>query len=174
MAKFKALDVIEKFGEITGTSLAALGINLNFAPMVDLWFNDSENALRHRYWGKTAAEVITNSVAFLSGQNRSKVSGCLKHFPGLGKTEQDSHFALPINNSSRQELLEADLEHLPDWSISLQGARGKENLTQSQLSELSNIPQRHISEMENGKRPIGKERAKRLSAALKIDYRVLL
>lgn len=40
--------------------------------------------------------------------------------------------------------------------MSLAGARHKENLTQRQLSELTGIPQRHISEMENGKRPIGK------------------
>src|SRR6056297_2021248 len=55
--------------------------------------------------------------------------------------------------------------------ISLAGARGKEGLTQVQLSELTGIPQRHISEMERGKRSIGKKTAKLFSKALNIDYR---
>lgn len=67
--------------------------------------------------------------------------------------------------------------HFPGESkpaVSLRGARGKEELTQRQLAEMTGIPQRHISEMENGKRPIGKEAAKKLAKALNVDYRVFL
>ena len=60
------------------------------------------------------------------------------------------------------------------WREAFAGARQKENLTQIQLARLTGIPQRHISEMEHGKRPIGKERAKKLAEALKIDYHVFL
>ncbi len=56
----------------------------------------------------------------------------------------------------------------------LAGARYKEGLTQVQLAKLTSIPQCHISEMENGKRTIGKELAKRLGKALNISYRVFL
>lgn len=56
----------------------------------------------------------------------------------------------------------------------LRGARVKEGLTQRALAAMLDIPQRHISEMENGKRSIGKAMAKRLAAALNIDYRVML
>ena len=56
----------------------------------------------------------------------------------------------------------------------LRGARSKAEITQTRLSELTGIPQRHISEMERGKRPIGKESAKKLALALNVDYRVLL
>ena len=53
--------------------------------------------------------------------------------------------------------------------------RIREGFTQKQLSELTGIPQRHISEMENGKRGIGKERARKLADALRVeDYRFLL
>ena len=71
-------------------------------------------------------------------------------------------------------------EAFPAWSdaqlpgVALAGTRHKENLTQIQLARLTGIPQRHISEMEHGKRPIGKERAKKLAEVLKIDYHVLL
>lgn len=58
--------------------------------------------------------------------------------------------------------------------VAIRGARGKEGLTQKQLSELTGIAQHHISEMENGKRPIGKDTARRLANALNIDYRVFL
>lgn len=58
--------------------------------------------------------------------------------------------------------------------VFLAGARHREGLTQRQLAEQCGLPQRHISEMENGKRPIGKENAKRLATALHTDYRVFL
>ena len=56
----------------------------------------------------------------------------------------------------------------------LAGARYKEGLTQIQLSEMTGIPQRHISERENGKRSIGKKMAKRLGKALNIGYKAFL
>jgi transcriptional regulator with XRE-family HTH domain len=56
----------------------------------------------------------------------------------------------------------------------LAGARYREELTQMKLAELTGIPQRHVSEMENGKRPIGKEMAKRLGKALNIGYKIFL
>jgi len=62
----------------------------------------------------------------------------------------------------------------PRWAVALRGYRTREALTQRQLAELTGIPQRHISEMENGKRTIGKEAARKLAAVLNADYRVFL
>lgn len=56
----------------------------------------------------------------------------------------------------------------------LKGMRYREELTQKQLAEKLGIRQHHLSEMENGKRPIGKEMAKKLAKALRADYRVFL
>lgn len=56
----------------------------------------------------------------------------------------------------------------------LKGARIKEDLTQAELSKKMAIPQRHISEMENGKRPIGKAMAKRFAEVLNVGYRIML
>ena len=62
-----------------------------------------------------------------------------------------------------------------NWAgVYLAGARHREGLTQHQLAERCGLPQRHISEMENGKRPIGKETAKRLGMALNIGWKVFL
>lgn len=60
------------------------------------------------------------------------------------------------------------------FGTTLKGSRVKEGLTQAALAEMTGIPQRHISEMENGKRPIGKETARKLAEVLKVDYRVFL
>lgn len=65
-----------------------------------------------------------------------------------------------------------DFEQTP--GISLLGARTKENVTQKELSKLTGIPQRHISEIENNKRAIGIKRAKLLGATLNIDYKIFL
>lgn len=56
----------------------------------------------------------------------------------------------------------------------LSGYRQREGKTQMQLAEATGIPQRHISEMENGKRIIGIVSAKRLASALHCDHRRLL
>lgn len=58
--------------------------------------------------------------------------------------------------------------------VCLRGVRRREGMTQAELAQRIGIPQRHISEMEHGKRPIGKEMAKRLGAALNIGYKVFL
>lgn len=56
----------------------------------------------------------------------------------------------------------------------LSGARYRENMTQVELAGRTGIHRRHISEMENGKRPIGKANARKLAEALNIDPRLLL
>jgi len=56
----------------------------------------------------------------------------------------------------------------------LRGARFKEDMTQVQLAAASGIPRRHISDMENNRRPIGKQTARKLAEVLRVDYRVFL
>lgn len=58
--------------------------------------------------------------------------------------------------------------------ICLQGARGKEGVTQKQLSKMTGIPVRQISAMENGRMVIGKEKAKIFGKVLNVGYRVFL
>ena len=56
----------------------------------------------------------------------------------------------------------------------LRGARNRESLTQQQLADLCGIARHHISEMENGKRTIGKQNARKLGEALGVDPRLFL
>lgn len=71
-----------------------------------------------------------------------------------------------------RDLFPETMDNLPGTALA--GARTKQGITQVELSKLAGIPQRHISEMENGKRTIGKERARRLADALNIPYQTLL
>ena len=63
-------------------------------------------------------------------------------------------------------------EQLP--GVFLSGARYREGLTQVELSERTGIPRRHLSEMEHGKRPIGRQNARKLADALNVDARRFL
>ena len=69
-----------------------------------------------------------------------------------------------------QDLIEKSTEP----GVILRGARGKEGLTQTELAGQLGIPASNISEMESGKRPIGKKMAQRLAKVLKINYKVFL
>ncbi len=72
----------------------------------------------------------------------------------------------------RDAFPEYDDNEMP--GVCLAGARHRENFTQARLSEITEIPQRHISEMENAKRPIGKKNAKILAKALNTNYQNFL
>ena len=98
-------------------------------------------------------------------ENREKA---IKNLKPLGFVDASEEYV------TWRELISAEHtdEELP--GVNLRGARYREDITQKQLSELIGIPQRHISMMENGKRPIGKEMAKRLGKALNIGYKVFL
>ena len=62
-----------------------------------------------------------------------------------------------------------------EQQVALRGYRYREGLTQKQLARITGIPQRHISEMENGKRGVGKERAQKLAEALNVsDWRFFI
>ncbi len=67
-----------------------------------------------------------------------------------------------------------EFEDEPSYGVALRGTRGKENLTQKELAGKTGIPQSHISLMEHGKMTIGKERAKRLAKALRVNHKIFL
>lgn len=83
-------------GRVIGRWLREFGVDINFAPVLDLDLNDTDNALRERCWGRTADEVVTGAGKFLDDLQAEGVAGCLKHFPGLGRARCDSHEVLPV------------------------------------------------------------------------------
>jgi beta-N-acetylhexosaminidase len=78
-----------------GRELASLGINLNFAPVLDIHTNPANPVIGERAFGQTADFVIAAALPFMQAMQVEKVIACGKHFPGHGDTSIDSHLGLP-------------------------------------------------------------------------------
>jgi beta-N-acetylhexosaminidase len=75
--------------------LAAMGFNMNMAPVLDVDTNPDNPIIGDRAFGSTAEQVITQAAAFSEGLLSGGLLSCGKHFPGHGDTAADSHLALP-------------------------------------------------------------------------------
>lgn len=102
-------DISYKFGKILGKRLNLLGINLNFAPVIDIDSNPKNPIIGKRSFGDSAEVVINNGINVLKGIEAERVISAVKHFPGHGDTSVDSHVNLPIVNKSLKELQEMEL-----------------------------------------------------------------
>ncbi len=96
-------------GVSDGQILSELGINLDFAPVVDVQtVSDADSALATRMYGTTPDKVAAFAGAYLDGLQSQGVLGCLKHWPGLGSAIIDPHFNLPALDRSKANLDQID------------------------------------------------------------------
>ena len=98
---------IEKVGKERGELLREVGINLNFAPTVDL-SSRYESYINSRTISTNSAEVAVKTRAYVVGQESTGVAATLKHFPGHGATTQDSHVGVPAVGKSKSWWLDSD------------------------------------------------------------------
>ncbi|MGQ9898163.1 MAG: beta-N-acetylhexosaminidase [Acidobacteriota bacterium] len=104
-----------ELGVVTAELLRLLGFNMNLAPVLDIETDhDQPNGLEGRCWGRQAMTVIRFAGTYLEGLQNQGLLGCGKHFPGLGDTTVDSHYALPTVNRSEKQLLAEDLRVYAD------------------------------------------------------------
>ncbi len=96
-------------GHSAASDLAALGLNVNFMPIVDVLTNPNNPGLPMRTFGSDPTLVTNMGRAYLKGLTDGGVVGCLKHFPGLGSANLDPHFSLPYMNRSLATLSAVDL-----------------------------------------------------------------
>ena len=95
-------------GRWVGRALRGCGFDADFAPVVDLDRGQRDNALDGRTFGTDAATVVPRARAFLDGLHAAGIGGCVKHFPGLGGAQRDTHReGAPIELDREQ--LERDL-----------------------------------------------------------------
>lgn len=96
-------------GVVDAELLASLGVNVNFAPSVDVP-DDAEHPLwAGRTFGASPEIVARLAAAYVDGLAAGGVAGCLKHFPGLGATTMDPQSELPIIRRTRDEITDVDL-----------------------------------------------------------------
>jgi beta-N-acetylhexosaminidase len=100
---------VREFGAGTGQALRALGFNIDFAPVVDLCGPEATNGIGDRSFGTDPGRVAELAGSFLEGLQAAGIAGCLKHFPGLGRTAVDSHVELPVASTGRERLEAEDL-----------------------------------------------------------------
>ena len=96
-------------GETIGTYLSELGFNLDFAPDADVWSNPANEIVRYRSFGTDPKRVSEMSMAVLDGLMSKGVTGVIKHFPGHGATEGDTHEGYAYTNKTWEELESCEL-----------------------------------------------------------------
>lgn len=95
-------------GQQDAVLLHTYGFNLNLAPVVDV--GTSNPQLWSRTFGSSPDRVAAMAGAYLEGlQQSGLVTGCLKHYPGLGATNTDPHIGMPVLNRSRADWEQIDL-----------------------------------------------------------------
>ncbi len=94
----------EEVSAAAARQLNSVGLNWNFAPVLDVNVNPDNPVIAERSFGSDPALVARHGTAALRGLAREGVAGCVKHFPGHGDTHLDSHRALPRVSKSRAEL----------------------------------------------------------------------
>jgi len=106
------LAAARSLGRVTGEVLRMLGFNLNFAPVMSIMTDDRDllsNGLYSRSFGRSPGEVLGYTTVYMRGLQGTGCLGCLKHFPGIGAGEVDSHEEMPIVKLSHDDLIAQDL-----------------------------------------------------------------
>ncbi|MCB9453224.1 MAG: beta-N-acetylhexosaminidase [Anaerolineaceae bacterium] len=102
-------ELATRVGNAMAAELAAVGVNLDLAPVADLETNPQNPIILRRSFGSDPALVNPVLAGFVSGLQAGGVMGTAKHFPGHGASDTDSHTGLPVVTLSRDELAAREL-----------------------------------------------------------------
>ena len=96
--------IISAYGKLVGEQLKREGIQVNFAPVVDINNNPDNPVINDRSFGENKYKVARYGVTYMKAMQNEGVLACAKHFPGHGDVSVDSHLDLPVINKSMQQL----------------------------------------------------------------------
>tara|TARA_R110002020_G_scaffold203146_5_gene406583 strand:- start:27400 stop:28998 length:1599 start_codon:yes stop_codon:yes gene_type:complete len=102
-------DQIFKIGKNIARDCRATGIHWNLAPVVDINNNPNNPVIGYRSYGESKEQVAEKAIAYSLGMHSEGILDCLKHFPGHGDTDTDSHLGMPLINKTKEELWENEL-----------------------------------------------------------------
>jgi beta-N-acetylhexosaminidase len=103
------VSLIHQLGYEIGKQCKAIGVHINFAPVVDVNVNPENPVINDRSFGESPVGVARKSVAYLQGLQEAGILACAKHYPGHGDTAVDSHVALPIIRHAKERLEAVEL-----------------------------------------------------------------
>lgn len=95
-------------GEVLGSELAAMGVNINYAPCCDVNINPANPVIGTRSFGEDPKSVAMLAAAMTAGIQSSGVAATAKHFPGHGDTASDSHHGIPAVTHNLERLQEVE------------------------------------------------------------------
>ena len=107
---------IRNYGHIVGSSLISLGVNVNFAPVLDILTNENNTAIGDRVFARDAKLVSQRAGAFLEGMQASGVKGCLKH--RQGDANFDTHLSSAVIDYSKEDLWNREIAPFKDLAQS--------------------------------------------------------
>jgi len=107
--KDDAAQRVEEVGYRMGMDMKAAGIHLNLAPCADVNTNPDNPVIGYRSFGTNPQKVAELSLAMYQGMKKAGIGACLKHFPGHGDTQTDSHLGLPVIQKTKEELKNEEL-----------------------------------------------------------------
>ena len=102
--------LVYEMGEEIARQCKLLGININFAPVVDINSNPKNPIINNRSFGEDVKNVSSLSLAYMQGLQDNNILACAKHFPGHGDTDKDSHKTLPVIKHSKYRLKKVELK----------------------------------------------------------------
>ncbi|MAC17743.1 MAG: hypothetical protein CMC97_05540, partial [Flavobacteriales bacterium] len=114
------MDLIRAAGRVAGHELRSLGVDMDFAPVVDVNSNPDNPVIGNRSFGSDPELVGRCGLAWSEGLRTAGVMACAKHFPGHGDADLDSHLALPRILSDSSTLASTELppfRHLIDGGV---------------------------------------------------------
>jgi len=106
--QFSGLEAANSLGQVIGSHLAEVGITHAAAPVLDLHVQGADQVIGDRSFGTTPAEVIPLATAFIDGLSRCGITAIVKHIPGMGRVESDSHDSLPVIQAPIETLAQSD------------------------------------------------------------------
>ncbi len=101
--------IIYRMGSQIASQLKETGIQMNFAPVVDVNSNPANPVINYRSFGENPYQVAEKGIAYMNGLQDNHILATAKHFPGHGDSDTDSHLALPRINRSMAQLDSVEL-----------------------------------------------------------------
>ena len=96
-------------GYYIGQELKSLGVNMNFAPTVDVYTNPEAHVIGPRAFSDDPVKTAALAVAYFHGLENAGIIATAKHFPGHGNASEDSHGAMPVIDTDLTTLWDVDL-----------------------------------------------------------------
>lgn len=96
--------IVYQYGKIVGEQCRRVGLQVNYAPVVDINNNPNNPVINDRSFGEDKYKVARYGIEYMKGMQETGVMACAKHFPGHGDVDVDSHFDLPVINKTMAQL----------------------------------------------------------------------